>query len=158
MWNWLRTRFGGTDEDRRALDEEMRFHLEALIDDVRDTGRTASFTIVGERQPLSPVIDTTLYRVAQEAVTNSLKHAGASATMDVRLRFTPERVELEVTDTGHGARTVQGATSSVGGLGQIGMRERLAAIGGALEAGPRKRGGYLVRATVPLVATEQAGA
>ena len=131
--------------------------LEALLDDVRAAGRTADFTIVGDRQPLSPVIDTTLYRVAQEAVTNSLKHAGATATMDVRLRFSPERVELEVADTGHGARSAQSTTSASGGLGQIGMRERLAAIGGALEAGPRKRGGYLVRATVPLLVTEQVG-
>lgn len=128
--------------------------LAALVDDVRAVGREANYVIVGERQPLSPVVDTTLYRVAQEAITNSLKHAGASAVMDVRLRFTAERVELEVTDTGHGARGAQGATSTPGGLGQIGMRERLAAIGGTLEAGPRKRGGYLVRATVPLVVAE----
>jgi len=129
-------------------------HLAALVDDVRAAGRDATYTVVGERQPLSPVVDTTLYRVAQEAITNSLKHAGASAIMEVRLRFTPERVELEVTDTGLGARTAPSGSGGSGGLGQIGMRERLAAIGGTLEAGPRKRGGYLVRATVPLVVSE----
>jgi len=146
--------------------------LPALVDDVRGAAREASFTIVGEAHPLSPVIDTTLYRVGQEAITNSLKHAGASASMDVRLRFSPDRVELEVADTGVGARGAQGAgrggsspggsgaggsgAGGSGGLGQLGMRERLAAVGGTLEAGPRRRGGYLVRATVPLIVSEHA--
>ncbi|MBR22490.1 MAG: sensor histidine kinase [Microcella pacifica] len=129
--------------------------LAALVDDVLAAGRTASYSIIGERQALSPIVDTTLYRVGQEAITNSLKHAGASATMDVRLRFSTEQVELEVADSGHGTRAAQKAGRS-GGLGQIGMRERLAAVGGSLEAGPRRRGGYLVRATVPLLVGERA--
>ena len=131
--------------------------LTTLVDEVRAAGREASYTVVGEPQPLTPVIDTTLYRVGQEAITNSLKHAGATATMDVRLRFSPERVELEVADTGHGARSAHTTTSPSGGLGQIGMRERLAAVGGTLEAGPRRRGGYLVRAAVPLLIAERPG-
>lgn len=149
---------GGEGEATDGPSTRGTAQLEALVDDVRAAGREATFAVVGERQPLSPVVDTTLYRVAQEAVTNSLKHAGATATMDVRLRFSPERVELEVADTGHGARSAQSTGSPAGGLGQVGMRERLAAVGGSLEAGPRRRGGYLVRATVSLVVTERAGA
>ncbi|WP_293170698.1 sensor histidine kinase [Microcella sp.] len=131
-------------------------HLQLLVDDVRGTGRPATLTVVGEPVPLGPLVDTTLYRVAREAVTNSLKHAGASAGLEVRLRFTPEAVELEVADSGVGARAAarSGASTPGGGLGQVGMRERLAAVGGTLEAGPRSRGGYLVRASVPLMVSE----
>ena len=144
----------------------MTAQLPQLVDEVRATGRAVSMTIVGDSVPLGPLIDTTLYRIAREAVTNSLKHGGASAALEVRLRFSPEVVELEVADTGLGARAVgargvgtgagAGATSSRSGtgLGQVGMRERLAAVGGTLEAGPRSRGGYLVRASVPLIVAE----
>ncbi|WP_241971380.1 sensor histidine kinase [Microcella alkaliphila] len=126
-----------------------------LVRELEAAGRAAALHTIGEPTPLSPVVDTTLYRVAQEAVTNALKHAGASARVDLRLRFTPEAVELDVADTGVGARAaaVQPRGGS-GGLGQQGMRERVAAVGGTLEAGPRSRGGYLVRARVPLVVEE----
>lgn len=130
--------------------------LGALVDDVELAGRRARLQVVGDPVPLSPVIDTTLYRVAQEAVTNSLKHAGASASIDVRLRFAADAVELEVADTGLGERRASAASAPGSGLGQLGMRERLAAIGGTLEAGSRSRGGYLVRARVPLVVEERA--
>lgn len=126
-----------------------------LVRELEAAGRPAALQLIGEAAPLSPVVDTTLYRVAQEAVTNALKHAGASARVDLRLRFTPDAVELDVADTGVGARAaaVQPRGGS-GGLGQQGMRERLAAVGGTLEAGPRSRGGYLVRARVPLIVDE----
>lgn len=133
--------------------------LTALADDVRAAGRAARLQEVGEPRPLSPLIDTTLYRVAQEAVTNSLKHAGASATIELRLRYTDDAVELEVADTGLGDRRTAAPAATAtgpGGLGQLGMRERLAAVGGTLEAGARSRGGYLVRARVPLTVAEAA--
>lgn len=148
------------DADDLAIDgpsTRTTAHLAQLIDEVRSAGRPATLTTVGEPVPLGPLVDTTLYRVAREAVTNSLKHAGASASLEIRLRFTETAVELEVADTGVGsrssaARPARGAAG--GGLGQVGMRERVAAIGGTLEAGPRSRGGYLVRASVPLVVEE----
>lgn len=153
----LRTTADGDTEAADGPSTRTTAHLTALIDEVRGTGRPATLTVVGEPVPLGPLVDTTLYRVAREAVTNSLKHAGASATLEVRLRFTPEVVELEVSDSGVGARAVRGGTAigAGGGLGQVGMRERLAAVGGTLEAGPRSRGGYLVRASVPLVVQER---
>ena len=77
------------------------------------------------------------------------KHAGAGATVDVRLRYTTDRVELEIVDTGTGRGVGSGA-----GLGHLGMRERITAAGGELELGPRSRGGYLVRASIPTTDAE----
>jgi signal transduction histidine kinase len=121
--------------------------LPQLIESTRDAGTTANLVIVGEPHPVSTLVGFTLYRVAQESLTNVRKHAGDRAEAEVRVRYLGDRVELEVTDTGLG----RGLSSRRGsGLGHIGMRERLAAVGGTLEVGPRSRGGYLVRAVVPL--------
>ena len=123
--------------------------LEQLPDLVAETaaaGVPAQFQVVGDPHPVTGVVGFTLYRIAQEALTNVRKHAGATATADVRLRYEPGRVELEVVDTGNGGVT----SRSRGGLGHIGMRERLTAVGGELETGPRTRGGYLVRASIPV--------
>jgi len=90
-----------------------------------------------------------VYRIAQEALTNTRKHAGASARADVRVRYLEGALEVEVSDDGSGARRT--STRSAG-LGLVGMRERVAAGGGTLTAGPRARGGFLVRARLPLAA------
>ncbi|MBQ1013591.1 sensor histidine kinase, partial [Micromonospora sp. M51] len=81
-----------------------------------------------------------------EAVTNTLKHAGANL-LDVRVRYLAREVEVDVTDDGRGG----GRADSVG-LGLIGMRERVGAHDGDLEAGPRAGGGWRVRARFPLAA------
>ncbi|WP_238579571.1 sensor histidine kinase [Agreia bicolorata] len=120
--------------------------LHDLLDDARSAGLAAQLTIVGEPRPLSALVSITVYRVVQEAVTNAIKHAGQSATIDVRLRYRELSVEVEVTDSG-GTPARGGVQGS--GLGIVGMRERLAAVGGTLQAGPRARGGYLVRADIP---------
>ena len=116
-----------------------------------------SLSVVGDAHPVSPVIGLSAYRIAQEALTNVRKHAGAAATAEVRVRWSDAAVEVEVTNTGaaRGPRlAVAGSeadrSSDAGGLGQVGMRERVAAAGGTLELGPRARGGYLVRAGFPL--------
>lgn len=119
--------------------------LPALIEESRRAGLPTRLDVVGEPRPLPPAVSLNLYRVAQEALTNARKHAGPDAEADVRLRYLDEGVELEVANTG----SVQ-SRRSPGGLGQLGMRERVAASGGVLEIGPRTRGGYLVRARVPL--------
>ena len=111
---------------------------------VESAGLEASLHVVGEPRPLSALVGFTLYRVAQEALTNVRKHAGVGATVDVRLRYEPDAVELEVTDTGSQRRL-----SRSSGLGQLGMRERIDAVGGSIQFGRRDRGGYLVRATIP---------
>lgn len=119
--------------------------LDELIASSRSAGVPTELRIVGEPHPVPAIASVNLYRIAQEALTNVRKHAGPDATADVRLRYGGDHVELEVANTGGVApRRVPG------GLGQLGMRERVESSGGTLEVGPRSRGGYLVRARVPL--------
>ncbi|WJL94368.1 sensor histidine kinase [Microbacterium sp. ET2] len=136
----LRTADADTDEGSTlSLDD-----LEALVRHAEDNGLPTTFTVVGDPLPVPYVVQVNLYRIAQEALTNARRHAGPDAGADVRLRYSRDGVELEVTNTG------RVATSPRPGLGLVGMRERAAASGGVLEAGPRPRGGFRVRAHVPL--------
>jgi signal transduction histidine kinase len=129
--------------------------LPELVEDARGSGRSISFTTIGDPRPTPATVASTLYRVAQEAITNSIKHAGRDAEIDVRLRYLDTGVELEITDTG--GRPDSPAEGSK--LGLVGMRERVAAVGGTLHTGPRARGGFAVRAAVPVGAvTEAVGA
>ena len=126
--------------------------LRELVDESSAAGLPTTFEVVGEAREVSPVIGLGVYRIAQEALTNARKHAGGSAVADVRLRWSDDAVELEVTNTGG----VAGASAAdPRGLGQLGMRERVAAAGGTIELGPRARGGYLVRARFPLRRVEE---
>jgi signal transduction histidine kinase len=118
--------------------------LADLAEEATASGVPTSFQVVGDPHAVTGLTGFTLYRIGQEALTNVRKHAGTGATADVRLRYEPGRVELEIIDTGTG----RGASTAVG-LGHVGMKERIAAVGGELELGPRVRGGYLVRASVP---------
>lgn len=117
-----------------------------LVAASEDAGVPTSFQVIGDPVPVPSVASVNLYRIAQEALTNVRKHAGPTATADVRVRYADDHVELEVTNTGGRA-----IARVPGGLGQLGMRERVAASGGTLEVGPRSRGGYLVRARIPLM-------
>ncbi len=89
-------------------------------------------------------MDLSAYRIVQEALTNTLKHAGP-ARADVLVRYSNDEVELEITDDGAGNEKGGGS-----GQGLIGMRERVTLYGGVLESGKRDGGGYLVRARLPL--------
>lgn len=122
--------------------------LPELVEQSTESGVRATFQVIGTERKLPPLVSLNLYRIAQEALTNTRKHAGEGARADVRLRYAEDSVELEVTDDGGGI--TRRARIGGGGLGQLGMKERVAADGGSLEAGPRGRGGYLVRARVPL--------
>ncbi|KTR11534.1 sensor histidine kinase [Curtobacterium luteum] len=116
-----------------------------VVEAARTAGHPADWSVVGEERPVPPTVAAVAFRVAQEAVTNVLKHAGNGARTDVRLRYLADAVEVEVTDDGRG-----GAQDTTGSsLGHVGMRERVAAVGGTVEIGPRARGGYLVRAWLP---------
>lgn len=124
-----------------------------LVEAACEAGLPTTFQVVGDPVRLSPVISLNLYRIAQEALTNSRKHAGPHAHADVRLRYLDDSVELEVTDDGVGAASAAArgrARASGSGLGLVGIRERVTADGGTLEARPRARGGFLVRARVPV--------
>ncbi len=118
----------------------------ALVEEARGAGRSVTYERIGEIPELTPATELTLYRVAQEGLTNVHKHAGAAAHVALRLRGTRDGVELEVSDDGQGSTSALPGT----GTGLTGMRERIAAVGGTLEAGPKPRGGFLVRAAIPV--------
>lgn len=126
--------------------------LGRLIDESRMAGLTVDFDVVGEPRPLPLATGLTLYRIVQEALTNTRKHAGTRARARVRLVYDRERVEVEVCDDGMGGSRPAGIAG--GGYGLLGMRERVAVHGGTLEAGARPEGGYRIAASVPAPPTE----
>lgn len=123
--------------------------LSSLVDGSNLAGVPTTLIIAGEPRPLPMLVDVALYRVAQEALTNVRKHAGSGAEAEVRLRYTGDLVDVEVSDTGV-VQKLGNAHDDLGGLGLKGMRERIGAVGGTLIAGRRERGGFMVRASVPL--------
>lgn len=126
--------------------------LESLAEQARSAGtQTVVLERIGATPQLPPAAELALYRVAQEGLTNARKHAGPRAQVTVRLRTEPDRVELEVSDDGRGARgrpLLPGAR-----MGLRGMGERMDAVGGTVDAGPKPTGGWLVRASVPTADT-----
>ena len=120
--------------------------LANLVERTRFAGLPVVLRIEGAVQPLPPSLDLVVYRLVQEALTNSLKHAGP-ARARVVLTFSPECLDIHVVDTGRGVGGNNGASA---GHGLVGMRERLALYDGWLEAGALDRGGYQVHARIPL--------
>ncbi|WP_189043850.1 sensor histidine kinase [Micromonospora sonchi] len=122
--------------------------LPALLDRFRDAGLRVRYTVTGSAVPLPAPLELTVYRLAQEALTNVLKHAGVGAGVEVTLAHGAGAVELRVVDDGRGGGPV--APTPPGGHGLIGMRERVSVYGGSLTAGPRLAGGWQVHARLPL--------
>jgi signal transduction histidine kinase len=120
--------------------------LGQLVDGVREAGLPVTLRIEGDPRPLPQAADLSAYRIVQEALTNTLKHAGP-ARAAVVVRFEPGAVTLEVRDTGTGAAPGNGT-----GHGLAGMRERVAMFGGELEASAAPDGGFAVRARLPVLA------
>jgi signal transduction histidine kinase len=129
--------------------------------------------VTGAKRSLPPEVDQAAYRIVQEALTNVSRHAGQASAW-VHLRYTPDVLEIQVDDDGAGIsiapatsnKTSNGRSnatsngtsngnginnghSTSNGLGLIGMRERVTALGGRLHAGPRDGGGFQVRAEIP---------
>ncbi|WCN83645.1 sensor histidine kinase [Micromonospora sp. LH3U1] len=121
--------------------------ISELVERARAAGLTATLGVYGEPVALPESVSQAAYRVTQEAVTNTLKHAGADL-LDVRVRYLAREMEVDVTDDGRA-----GGQANAVGLGLIGMRERVTAHDGDLEAGPRAGGGWRVRARFPLAAS-----
>jgi signal transduction histidine kinase len=125
--------------------------LPDLIEHTRRAGLAIDLRIDGERRELPAAVELSLYRVAQEALTNTLKHAAASRA-DVRLHYRPGSVELEVLDDGRGAAQGPNGSGPVvsrnGGRGLVGMHERIGLHGGRLDVGPAPSGGFRVHAVV----------
>jgi signal transduction histidine kinase len=116
-----------------------------LVERARLAGLPVELRVEGAPAPLPPSVDLAAYRIIQEALTNTLKHAGP-AHAAVTVRHTPTGVELEVSDDGAGLS----APKLPGGHGLVGMRERAAVCGGELSTGRRRGGGWVVRASLPV--------
>jgi signal transduction histidine kinase len=145
----------------REAARELRATLEALRDDenprhgldqvpelvrrARTTGLDATLTIEGHRTDVSAAVDQTAYRIVQESLTNITRHAAAT-TASVRLDYRPDTLLIRVDDDG----TATPDTTPVPGVGLLGMRERVTALGGHLRAAPRDDGGFTVHAELPM--------
>jgi signal transduction histidine kinase len=119
-------------------------HLDKLVAHTRETGLPVELRVEGVPAQLPAALDTTAYRIVQEALTNAVKHANASRA-EVIVRYRNGTVELIVSDDGDGDGDGGGS-----GHGLVGMRERVSVYGGELEAGPQAGGGFRLRATLPV--------
>jgi signal transduction histidine kinase len=118
------------------------------VRDVERAGVPVTLTVSGAPGTISRTLDTSAYRIVQEALTNVLRHAGPT-TAQVTVTYEPDAVEVEVLDDGVGpARTPQAGTPN-GGHGLAGMRERAAMFGGTLTAEARPDRGFAVSARLP---------
>jgi signal transduction histidine kinase len=120
--------------------------LTDLVDQVRSSGLPLEFSVEGVPQPLPAGLQLTVFRIAQEALTNTLKHAGQAATARLRLHYGDHAVEVTIDDDGRGSAVVGDGR----GLGLAGMRERVAMYGGNVQAGPKSGGGFEVVARLPI--------
>jgi signal transduction histidine kinase len=143
--------------------------LTGLIARAQTSGMTVTVTVTGTERRLPPDVDQAAYRIVQEALTNVSRHAGPAGA-SVRLLYTTDSLTVQVDNDAPGddggADTADGGNGSgpagpagglepapARGLGLIGMRERVAALGGRLDAGPREQGGFRVRAELPVRAS-----
>ncbi len=141
--------------------------VDRLAEQFRSSGLPVSVTVTGDPRELPGGVDLTAYRLLQEGLTNSLRHASGASHAEVVIAYDPDAVRLEVVDDGPGGRGsgagvgVRGSDADVGdgvdgdaagGNGLVGMRERVAVYGGSLRAGPRADGGFELVAVLPTVA------
>ena len=139
----------GVLRDREDVPLAPRPGLDDLDDLVRGfatAGPEVTTTVTGARCRPAPEVDLTAYRIVQEALTNSTRHANAGQVR-VRLHFGPDELEIQVEDDGTGRA---GAAEPGSGTGLVGLAERATAVGGALQAGPGAEGGFRVHARLPL--------
>ncbi|MEV7582579.1 histidine kinase [Streptomyces erythrochromogenes] len=122
--------------------------LPELVEQAGAAGLRVEVTAEGEAPALPPGVDLAAFRILQEALTNVVRHS-AARTARIRISRRPGLLELCVDDDGPAA----GGASDGSGSGLVGMRERAAALGGTVEAGPRPDGGFRVTATLPLRST-----
>ncbi|MFF4620535.1 sensor histidine kinase [Nonomuraea jabiensis] len=149
-------------EAGREATRELRATLEALRDDdtspprglddvaelverARTTGLDATLTIGGQRHDVPAAVDRTVYRIVQESLTNVARHA-AAATASVRIDYRPDALAVRIDDDGRATPD----TAPPPGVGLLGMRERVTALGGRLRAAPREEGGFTVQAELPV--------
>jgi len=122
--------------------------IDRLVEHVRAAGLPVSYRVSPNARALPDGIQLTLFRIVQEALTNTLKHAGPSATAEVELTAGERDVRLSITDSG----PITTPPNGNGGSGLRGMQERASVYSGVVEAGPRPEGGWRVAARLPLPA------
>ena len=118
-----------------------------LLEQAREAGLAVQYAVEGEPRTLPQGVDLSAYRIVQEALTNTIKHAGRVPTR-ITVSYGERELTLEVSDSGPGPSANGGGGS---GQGLIGMRERVELHGGELVTGPGPDGGFIVRASFPLV-------
>jgi signal transduction histidine kinase len=117
--------------------------LDSLLEEIRRAGLPVELHVEGERFPLPRAIDLSAYRIVQEGLTNTLRHARAGRA-DVIVRYRPDELQIEVRDDG------VGGTSEGLGHGLVGVRERVKIYGGEMTAGAAPGGGFILRVLLPL--------
>jgi len=122
--------------------------LDALVASTCAAGVPTDACVVGRRRPLPVAVDVAAFRIVQEALTNVLRHAG-QASASVKITYERDGLVVEVEDDGDGA--ARAGVSAGSGHGLTGMRERVRALGGELEAAPRDDSGFRVRARLPVL-------
>ena len=146
----LRLVLGAMRPDPDAAEHEPQPSLDRL-DELAEPLRAGGLDVVmrreGDEGDLPAGVDLSAYRIVQEALTNTLRHARATRA-EVVLRLGPDALEVDVRDNGRPA-----GAATEGGHGLMGMRERATMLGGTFEAGPLPEGGYRVHACLPLEAT-----
>jgi signal transduction histidine kinase len=133
------------DDDNSLAPQPSLQHLDALLTQMQEAGLPVALNLEGNARPLPPGVDLSAYRIVQEALTNTLKHAGPACAV-VTLRYGQQALDIDVSDDGVASANV----SPKGGNGMLGMRERVALLGGWLQAGPQPEAGFRVRAHLPL--------
>jgi signal transduction histidine kinase len=135
----------GDDSGMALAPQPGMAQVDRLVQRVREAGLPVELQVEGTRRPLPVGVDLAAYRIVQEALTNALKYSGLAPTTVV-LDYREEELKLEVLDEGS---AVPSRERTEAGRGLVGMRDRVALYGGALEAGPRPVRGYAVRAWLP---------
>ncbi|MEE1808586.1 sensor histidine kinase [Streptomyces sp. BE133] len=140
----LRATLGALRDDEttppRGLDD-----VPELVERARSIGLDTTLTIEGQRHDVPAAVDRTVYRIVQESLTNIARHADA-ATASVRIDCRPDALAIRIDDDGKAAPD----TAPAPGVGLLGMRERVTALGGRLRAEPRGQGGFTVQAELPV--------
>ena len=135
-----------TEDNPVAAPQPTLDELPGLVDRVRDSGLPVELRVEGSPDEVPPGVELSAYRIVQEALTNVIKHAGPGARAMVDLRYGEEALELSVSDDGPGP--VDGGGTRLG-HGLVGIRERVAVVGGRVEARPRDEGGFAVDVRLP---------
>lgn len=134
------------EEGKPRLDQ-----LEALVAKVAGAGTDVTLTVTGRRRDLPAAVELNAYRIVQESLTNAMKHA-AGSRVEVLVDYGRDRLRLLVRDFGDNASHALGraAAPTAPGSGLVGMRQRIALLGGTLTVAPHPEGGYQVDAQIPL--------